>query len=461
MVFTRWGGSFNYANSINWENFGKTQDEFLNEAIIDDIQALTRAYRLHERVKNAKGLNINLDQIHTYAQHVANKEIDSDKLTDYLKKEAAGAKIPKPKQVFLVIAESYAQWPLMDKYEHVGIANGLKYVLKQDNTIHVPAFIPDGPFTAMAVTGVVSGLANIHLYITDELQSFKQPYITAIAPQMKKLGYKTYFWYGGFSSWERIKDFTLAQGFDNFYSYGDFQKTKGNVWGVDDGEFLQSISEVVNPEEWSFHVILTTSNHAPYTVQLKTVGFDDGLIPARYRSNKDLVEVLGHFWYADKAIGDFIMSNYHKNPASLFIITGDHADRTSLDPNPTFYERYSVPCIIYGTGITKDMIPGGVAGNHIHIAPTLFELIAPQGFEYYSVGKSLTQGNHIGINHEFWITPDFIGRIGNSSIQRLPWRQGNEPFADTGRIQQDVEAMRAVSWWQVKHGEYLTKSVIK
>lgn len=46
---------------------------------------------------------------------------------------------------------------------------------------------------------------------------------------------------------------------------------------------------------------------------------------------------------------------------------------------------------IYGDGITKNILSDEVAGGHINIGATIFELIVPQGFEYYSLGKSLTR----------------------------------------------------------------------
>ena len=34
---------------------------------------------------------------------------------------------------------------------------------------------------------------------------------------MKKMGYKTVFWYGGLRSWQDIEHFTLREGFDEFH----------------------------------------------------------------------------------------------------------------------------------------------------------------------------------------------------------------------------------------------------
>ena len=44
------GGSLGWQTAVNWENAGVTKDEFLNEAILDNVQAIYRAYNLNERM---------------------------------------------------------------------------------------------------------------------------------------------------------------------------------------------------------------------------------------------------------------------------------------------------------------------------------------------------------------------------------------------------------------------------
>ena len=76
------------------------------------------------------------------------------------------------------------------------------------------------------------GFADANLYLTHLPEAYREAYPTAIAVNMKKLGYETCFWYAGPNSWERIHDFALAQGFDKFYGRGDYGETEGNVWGL-------------------------------------------------------------------------------------------------------------------------------------------------------------------------------------------------------------------------------------
>lgn len=459
VIFVRFGGSMTYAYNIDWENSGVTKDEFLNEAILDDVQALYRAYTLHERVMASTGLDMDPGRIAEYGTYLAGYKLDSSKVDDFFKKEAQGAKIKKPQHVFLIIGESYANWPLLPQYKDLNIANGVRNIIAQEDSAYVSSFLPNGMSTISGIMGIVTGLAEANLYLTYLPESYKEPYSTAIAPQMKSLGYKSRFWYAGPTSWERVKDFTLSQGFEEFYGMGDIQSQSGNVWGCDDKYLFQAVSEGVDDPRPTFDVIMNISNHAPYTVDLEQEGFDpDSVIsglPDKLKEDKDLIKKLGHFWYADKVMTHFISEMRKKHPDSLFLIVGDHADRLNLQSNPSLYERYTIPFIVYGKGVNKNLFPDNVAGSHINVAPTLLELLSPKGFVYHSLGESLTRGNTVGFNYGFWVTKDYISKIGNGEAESIIGIK-DVALPDETRIQQDIDARRAMSWWRVKYGKNIT-----
>ena len=455
MIFVRFGGSLTYAHSLHWENASVSRDDFLNEAIIDDIQALYRAYSIQERVREgAGGIKVNAERIRDYEALLKDSAFATNQIDDVFVKLAEGPKIPKPRHIFLIIGESYAQWPLLEQYSGLHIADGIKGIILQDNAIHIPAFVPNGAFTPMAVTAVVSGLSEVGLFPNYHPESYKGPYSTAIAPQFKKLGYKANFWYSGVSSWERIKAFVLAQGFDNFYGMGDFASKSGNVWGSDDRYLFEGIASSITSDVPTLTVILTVSNHAPYSVDLVQEGFDEAqtiaALPEAAKGDKELLKRLGHYWYTDRQIAEFVLAMHNKYPDSLFVITGDHADRTNISKTPTTFERYTIPLVLYGAGINKQIIPGNVAGSHINIAPTLIELIAPTGFAYYSEGKSLTRGSDIGFSHNVWITPDAVGKIQANNAEAFDGSL--QAAAKPESVQQTIDAMRALAWWRIEKG---------
>ena len=457
-----YGGGWSWKSGVNWENAGITNDTFLNESILDDYQSIYRAYANQMRMEACNGLSFSAQNVRDLAKSLTNKDGGND-LSIYLAKEATGAKIEKPKHIFVIVSESYANWPLLDKYSNLHIADNMKKIIAEDDTIYTSHMLPSGSSTVGALMTMVTGMANSNLYLTTMPEALANPYITATAPQMKNLGYETSFWYAGPATWENIQEFTLAQGFDNFYSRGNIDpNATGSVWGADDEYLYDAIFKQIDDNKMTFSVILNTSNHSPFNIDLEKEGFDaskviEGL-PDKEKNNQELIKELGHFWYADKIASDFINKVKAKYPDSLFIFVGDHADRYNIDKVPTMYERYSVPLIITGKGIQKDLLPEDMAGSQIDIMPTVIDLIAPEGFTYYSVGKSLSE-NKLGQSYAFWITADAIGNT--DDLVEKPQYFNREALPDRTVLENYINGVRAISWWLGKYGTIIDEALLQ
>lgn len=457
-----YGGGWSWKSGVNWENAGITNDTFLNESILDDYQSIYRGYANQMRMEACNGLSFSAQNVRDLAKSLTNKDGGND-LSIYLAKEATGAKIEKPKHIFVIVSESYANWPLLDKYSNLHIADNMKKIIAEDDTIYTSHMLPSGSSTVGALMTMVTGMANSNLYLTTMPEALANPYITATAPQMKNLGYETSFWYAGPATWENIQEFTLAQGFDNFYSRGNLdENATGSVWGADDEYLYDAIFKQIDDNKMTFSVILNTSNHSPFNIDLEKVGFDaskvvEGL-PDKEKNNQELIKELGHFWYADKMASDFINKVKAKYPDSLFIFVGDHADRYNIDKVPTMYERYSVPLIITGKGIQRDLLPEDMAGSQIDIMPTVIDLIAPEGFTYYSVGKSLSE-NKLGQSYAFWITADAIGNT--DDLVEKPQYFNREVLPDRTVLENYINGVRAISWWLGKYGTIIDEALLQ
>lgn len=449
-LFTRFGASFSYANSIHWENCAKTKDSFLNEMILDNMQAVYRGYSIKKRIDNGIIYGVNKDKIKIYAAKAAD-ESDATKLHRQdlsqidanLVYQAQGMQVDKKRHIFILIGESFAQWPLMDKYADLQLGENMRAIMRRENSTYTHNFLPNGAFTPMAVNAVVCGLSDVNIYPNHQIESYRQVYATSLAPQLKRLGYRTQFWYSGFSGWERIKDFALAQGFDEFHCASDYNYPSGNVWGSDDRYIFEKLAQsAAEDDKPTVYVVLSVSNHAPYSVDLAKENFPKeeirSKLPPDLQNDEDLLNRLGHYWYTDKVFGDFINNMEEKYPQeNLFVITGDHADRTNIERQPTLFDRYTVPFIIYGGGINKNLLSDNVAGGHINLGATLMEIIAPKEFEYYSLGKSLTRGADIGFNDCVWMTPTGSGTI-----------DGSEPQ----NVKDTIETYRTISWQRTMKG---------
>lgn len=452
-ILTIFGGSLNWQTELHFENIGVTKDKFLNEAILDSYQAIHRAYIMQSRAASGTGLNFSAEDIKNLAAKHSNKIPTSNNLNEYLIHSSNGAIIPKPKHIFVIVSESYANWTLLEKYSDLHIADGVKSIINADDTDYCPTFLPNGASTVSAVTGIVTGLADANLYLTTLPQSFTAPYSTATAPQMKRLGYITNFFYAGPTTWEKIEDFTTAQGFDNFYSQGDINNAnvKGNVWGVDDKFLYKFVEDNLNLTTPSFNVILNTSNHAPYTVDLEA----EGITLSKTFDDEDINKKLAHHLYADRELKKFIDTMKLKLPESLFVIIGDHADRCNVDKQPSDYERFGIPFIITGNGVHKNILNKKSAGSQIDIVPTIIELIAPNDFEYYSIGTSLTE-NIQGVNYALFITRTSIGNANSYPLQPEPLSNDVEVESEDWSAMEDyINYVRGVSYWLAKFGNSL------
>ena len=455
------GGGLNWQTELNFENIGVTKDKFLNEAILDSYQAIYRSYVLQSRIASSAGLNFTAEDIKELAAQHANQPPTSNSLNDYLRHQAKGSMIPKPKHIFVIISESYANWPLLDKYTELHIADGMKSIISAENSDYCPTFLPNGGSTVSAVTGIVTGLADANLYLTTLPQSFTAPYLTATAPQMKNLGYDTNFFYAGPTTWERIEELSISQGFDKFYGEGDIVsefripnyelRIKNNVWGVDDKFLYNFVEDKLDVSTPSFNVILNTSNHAPYTVDLEA----EGITLSKTFDDESLNKKLAHHFYADRELKKFIDTMKLKAPESLFVIVGDHADRCNIDKQPSDYERFGVPLIITGNGIHHELLNKKSAGSQIDIIPTIIELIAPKDFEYYSIGKSLTENTH-GVNYALFITRTALGNANAFPLKPEPLSADVAiESEDWSTLENYINYVRGVSYWLAKFGKEL------
>ena len=464
-IFARFGGSFTYSNGISWENAGVTSDEFLNECILDDAQALYRAKSIADDVAaNSEISEVDSANILQCAEFVSQrKNLNAQNLSPYLERTAGGAKINKPKHIFIIMGETWMQWPMLGKYENLHVADGIKSIIAEPNAYYTRNFFPNSDFTSSAITGIVTGLPDVNINITYQPRTYTEIYMTALAPPLKELGYRVDFWYGGTPSWDSVSKMALAQGFDNFYGYPDLNAPKQTTWGAKDEYLFAAIEKHLEEEPPTVHLIMTTTNHPPYNLDLAAEGFDFATTLTEVEQMpsvddpRQLTTELGHYWYMDKVATKFIRDVTAKYPDSLFVVTGDHAHRVNPSSRPTVFEAESVPLVMYGAGINKDILPQDVVGGHISIVPTIIELIAPRGFIYYSIAPSLFQSFGAAFNLTSYITQHTAGKIDSEVWEILPQvASGNLTQVNLSdeRIfaKEVIRAIRTVGWWILTNG---------
>lgn len=386
-IFVRYGGAFNYAHSIDWKSCARLHHNLLNEAILDDGQALYRVHSMNKLLKTANSINFDSNELKgkIVIAHGNSKAqtIDQAFLQTVQKPYLSNA----PEHITVIIGESFGNWPFLPNYTSLHLADQTNSMKHSNHGSYIENMLPHGSGTISAIIGFISGLPDTGLHINYQSNSLKDSYASGIGYIMKQLGYKTNFWCGGYSSWQNSKKFISAQNFDELHFGDEFAFNQSNAWGCPDEELFTHISAYTqsHKNEKIFNLVLTVSNHPPYTVDVDAKGFNRAkirtVLPTSVPKNEKTLTELGHFWYADKCIGDFIKSCETSQPKSLFIITGDHSERFGFATEVNTKTRSSIPCIFYGNGISKNL-PLKPFGCHQQIAGTLAELIAPKGFQY-------------------------------------------------------------------------------
>lgn len=444
-IFVRYGGAFNYAHSINWESAARLKSNLLNEAILDDGQAIYRVRETKKKIDNVNNINITVAELRQKIAASGGNE-NATTIDEAFLHTVKQPKLAKqPGNIVLIVGESFGNWPFLPKYKNLGLVDNMLALQNSSESAHITTMLPHGSGTIAAVNGLVTGLPDTGLYENDQPMTFKSKYKSGIAYIMKQLGYKTVFWYGGFPGWQNIGKFVPAQSFDEFHCADEFNDKSGNAWGCEDAILLKKVAEYMQnkkADEKVFHVVLTTSNHPPYSINVDALGFPREQVkeklPADIAKDNNTLTELGHIWYADKTMGDFVKEAQNIAPDSLFVITGDHSERFSFAKEQDNRTLSSIPCIFYGVGVRHDWFSNKTVGDHMQLAGTLAEILAPAGFMYSAFQQSMFDEDVIAFNHRLYAKGGEL----------------NEQSKSVDKAMMDyINAMRGVSAWRVLKGD--------
>ena len=149
-------------------------------------------------------------------------------------------------------------------------------------------------------------------------------------------------------------------------------------------------------------------------------------------------------------------------PDSLFIVSGDHT--TGLLPfdydivprdEANMRESLLTSFAMSHPELTLDMLAGNTIGGHMNILPTIMELVAPAGFEYYSLMPPLTEPIDHVVTPYCWMTRDRIGDYRSGLAQQLAPAADDLPVERTTRFQAERDAWCELTGWLVRHPELL------
>ncbi len=185
---------------------------------------------------------------------------------------------------------------------------------------------------------------------------------------LKKKGYATSFLYGGHGVFDNMNHFFSSNGF----AISDIRDIKEisqrTIWGVCDEDIFRHASKYYAKATAAgkpfFSVIMTTSNHQPYT-------FPIGIPNVPPKGGGRIAGVR----YADYAIGKFIKqakgTAWGRN--TLFIIVADH-DARVYGSEQVPMRHYRIPLLLLAPGHLRPGVVEAATGQ-IDIAPTVMGIL--------------------------------------------------------------------------------------
>ena len=434
-----------------------SRDPFLNKTIINPFRSLKYAISDFNKINKDYGKN----PFGTLNNNV--KDDSTQTITSIIEKQSNGNVVEKPNQIFLIVMESYDSWPLLDKYSEFGIATNLINI--ENAGVSFINFLPASASTMNSFGTIITGIPYTGVNIS-KIGAINEPYPSSIFNQFINLDYETNFFYGGFLSWQNIGNLVKNQGADNLYSASDAGgKTDSGVWGIEDDKLFQLVLDTIDENTNSLNVILTTSYHPPYSIDIYGMGF-------QHRTEKDLppkaqtqyagampLKALGHIWYSDKSIGDFVSQAEKKYAKSLFCFTGDHFGRRFINFKPNLMEKSNVPFIIYGYGVKSQI--NKTPGSHVDIIPTLVEMIAPKNYKYYSFGNSLlfNYENKLGIGYHKIISKNELQYFSkNSGIQSFNLNTEENSYILKSNYEDEYRRFLSMAWHYTVKGNLINSN---
>ncbi len=212
--------------------------------------------------------------------------------------------------------------------------------------------------------------------------------------------YSTSFIYGGHGYFDNMNTFFASNGFKTIVDKTDMSPEEisfSNVWGVSDENLFEKALKQFDKEYESnknfFSLIMTTSNHRPYT-------YPEGKIDIPSHTGRD-----GAIKYADFAVGELV-KNAQKKPwfkDTVFVFIADHC-ASSAGKTDLPIHKYKIPLIIYSPSFIE---PSKIdtLSSQIDVIPTILGLL---GWSY----ESKFYGSNI-------LSPEFKPRAFVGNYQKL------------------------------------------
>lgn len=224
-------------------------------------------------------------------------------------------------------------------------------------------------------SSIISGYPTIS-GISISTESAKCRSLPSLNQSFEKVGYNTFYTFGGSLSYGNIGGYLTDVGFDRLVDENDLNLEPTGQLGIhDEAMFPYFLSEIQKAKRPYLYGLFTQSTHAPYDMPAEPYnGFDgDGYVTSMN--------------YADKHLGKFV-EGIRKLPDfanTIVIFIADHGKSNIFNPDTYDEMFFHIPLLIWG-GAIKEEYKGyrhNKIGSQADLAKTLLNQLQLPSDEFH------------------------------------------------------------------------------
>lgn len=398
--------SFLYFGQPFWRLTAFSSTTMLNHAASNGVYTLAKSSTIIGKTHHDMYSYDEDEALANLEYHVAalcsDEEIRIQSMAPTLRKIAVPDTLAVPKNVVIVISESFSATPSGVLGQMERSYSPCFDTLCREGVLFTNCYCC-GPRTQHGIVSVLSGFPPVlgsSLIRRRDVNAF-----FTIADAFDDAGYETNFIHGGDMDYDDMNDYLRLGGFHHIYGIDDFTDWRfKNMWGVcDDDMFDFAFEKIRSAQKPHLSVLLTMSNHEPYDIP--------EFFSKAHPEVLDMEGAKASYYYADFAFAAFIekMKTLPDYENTLIVRVADHGEVYS--EKDWGFRLFHIPALMLNS--KQGSMEFGKVCSQIDFVPTILAEIGYPG-AYPCLGQNM-------------FSPDFKPfAIMNSYENRRIWiRDGN------------------------------------
>lgn len=398
--------SFLYLSQPFWRITTFSTTTMLNHAASNGVYTLAKSSSIFGKTHRDMYSYNEEEVLANMEQHVSalcsDEETRIESMAPTLRKIAAPDTLAVPKNVVIVISESFSATPSGVLGQMERSYSPCFDTLCKEGVLFTNCY-SCGPRTQHGIVSVLAGFPSVlgsSLIRRRDVNAF-----FTIADALDDMGYETNFIHGGDVDYDDMSDFLRLGGFHHIYGIDEFTEWRfKNMWGVcDDDMFDFAFEKIKSEQKPHLSVLLTMSNHEPYDIP--------EFFAEAHPEVLDMEGPKASYYYADFAFAAFVekMKTLPDYENTLIVRIADHGEVYSEEDRG--FRLFHIPALMLnskeGCGRFDKVC------SQIDFLPTILAEIGFQG-AYPCMGQNM-------------FSPDFkpFAIMNNYDNQRIWIHDGN------------------------------------